>query len=141
MYYDNYIEEVKESLNKIDKRTLQDIEKRIIETINNNKNIYLLGNGGNCATASHWVCDFNKGIGTFFDKPIKMFNLSDNVPLITAIANDISYDDIYYCQFKNKLMKDDLIIVLSVSGNSPNLLKATKYASEYGTIVISIVGD
>lgn len=141
MNYNNYIEELQKELSKIDKNTLSDIEKKIIETIENNKSIYLLGNGGNCATASHWVCDFDKGIGMLSEKPIKIFNLSDNIPLITAYANDISYDDIYFCQLKKKLMKDDLIIVLSVSGNSSNLIKAAKYANDYGVTVISIVGN
>ena len=70
-----------------------------------------------------------------------MISLSDNIPLLTAYANDVSYDDIYLFQLEKIMQKRDLIIILSVSGNSSNLVKAVKYAKENNTTVISIVGD
>ena len=70
-----------------------------------------------------------------------MFNLSDNIPVITAYANDISYENIYYEQLKNRIKGEDLLIVLSASGNSKNLVKAIKYAKEKNVKTISMVGD
>ena len=141
MYYDNYFEELKFALTKIDRNLLVGIESMIIKTVKKDGNIYLLGNGGNTATASHWVCDFNKGIGILSDKSVRMISLSDNISLLTAYANDASYDDIYLFQLEKIIQKRDLIIILSVSGNSSNLVKAAKYAKENNITVISIVGD
>lgn len=141
MYYDNYFEELKFALTKIDRNLLVGIESMIIKTVKKDGNIYLLGNGGNTATASHWVCDFNKGIGILSDKSVRMISLSDNISLLTAYANDASYDDIYLFQLEKIIQKRDLIIILSVSGNSGNLVKAAKYAKENNITVISIVGD
>ena len=69
-----------------------------------------------------------------------MICLSDNTPIITAIANDISYDDVFYFQLKNKLKPDDLIMAISGSGNSKNVIKAVEYAREVGTKVVGITG-
>ena len=81
MYYDNYFEELKFALTKIDRNLLVGIESMIIKTVKKDGNIYLLGNGGNTATASHWVCDFNKGIGILSDKSVRMISLSDNISI------------------------------------------------------------
>lgn len=102
--------------------------------------IYVFGNGGSAATASHFVCDFNKGICEKSDKKFNLICLSDNTPMITAIANDISYDDIFYFQLKNKLKPTDLIIAISGSGNSKNVIKAVEYAKEVGTKAVGITG-
>ena len=94
--------------------------------------IYVFGNGGSAATASHFVCDFNKGISENREKKFNLVCLSDNTPIITAIANDISYDDIFVFQMKNKLKEDDLVLAISGSGNSRNIIKAVEYAKEIG---------
>lgn len=102
--------------------------------------IYVFGNGGSAATASHFVCDFNKGISEMRDKKFNLVCLSDNTPIVTAIANDISYEDVFYFQLKNKLKKDDLVLAISGSGNSKNVIKAVEYAKEVGTKVVGITG-
>ncbi len=102
--------------------------------------IYVFGNGGSAATASHFVCDFNKGISEGKKKKYHMVCLSDNTPIMTAIANDYSYDEIFRYQLRNVLKKDDLIIAISGSGNSKNIVNALEYAKEIGTTIIGITG-
>ncbi|MBR4195992.1 MAG: SIS domain-containing protein [Synergistaceae bacterium] len=105
--------------------------------------VYTIGNGGSAATASHMAVDLGKGAnekpgpeGNFF----RVECLADNVPTITAIANDISYDDIFVFQLERKLKPGDLLIAISGSGNSPNIVKAAEYAGSIGVPVVGITG-
>lgn len=102
--------------------------------------IYIFGNGGSAATASHFVCDFNKGISENKDKKFNFVCLSDNVPQMMAIANDISYDEVFRFPLVNKLKPTDLVIGISGSGNSKNVILAVEYAKEIGTTVVGITG-
>ena len=139
--YSKYINELSKCIEEMDYEILKKIEDKIVETVKKGGNIYLLGNGGNAATATHWVADFSKGIENIEGNKVNMYSLSDNISIVTAYANDMSFEDIYYLQLKNKLKMEDLLIILSASGNSKNLVKAIKYAKEQNILCISIVGD
>lgn len=104
------------------------------------KRIFICGNGGSASTAAHYECDFNKGVS--YDQDIKYdFEcLSDNVPMMMAIANDIGYDDIFVVPLRNKLKPGDVVIGISGSGNSLNVVKALEYANEIGAETIAICG-
>lgn len=102
--------------------------------------IYTFGNGGSAATASHFVCDFNKGISEPKEKKFNLVCLNDNTPVVMAIANDISYDEVFSFQLKNKLKSIDLVIAISGSGNSRNVVKAVEYAKEIGCKVVGLTG-
>lgn len=102
--------------------------------------IYTLGNGGSAATASHFVCDFNKGISMNVDRQFNLQCLNDNTPIMMAIANDIGYDDVFYLQLKDRVRPGDLLIAISGSGNSRNVLKACEYAKEQGAKIIGLTG-
>lgn len=102
--------------------------------------VYIFGNGGSAATASHFVCDFNKGISENKKKKFNFVCLSDNVPQMMAIANDISYDEVFRFPLVNKLKPTDLVIGISGSGNSKNVIRAIEYAKEIGTPVVGITG-
>lgn len=136
----NYFSLLAETINALDIDEIDVAVKAIKDAYEREATIYTMGNGGSSATASHFVCDFNKGICEKLDKKFNLICLSDNTPIITAIANDISYDDIFYFQLKNKLKKDDLIIAISGSGNSKNVIKAVEYAKEVGTKVVGVTG-
>ena len=108
----NYKEQIKEYLakevsilNKLNIEELNTAMNAINDAWQSGANIYIMGNGGSSATASHFVCDFNKGISCETGKKFKLVCLSDNTPIITAIANDISYDDIFLLQMKDVLKK------------------------------------
>ena len=102
--------------------------------------IYIFGNGGSAATASHFVCDFNKGVSEKKNRKFNFVCLNDNTSLVMAIANDISYEDVFRFQLINKLKPTDLVIGISGSGNSRNVIRAVEYAKEVGTPVIGITG-
>ena len=104
------------------------------------KNIFTCGNGGSASTASHLECDFNKGIS--YDQKIKydIECLSDNVPMMMAIANDLGYEDIFVEPLKNKLKTGDIVIGISGSGNSENVVKALTYANNIGAETIAFTG-
>lgn len=135
-----YFEREKEVINNLNYDEIAVAVEAIKAAYEREATIYVFGNGGSAATASHFVCDFNKGICEKLDKKFNLICLSDNTPIITAIANDISYDDVFYFQLKNKLKPDDLILAISGSGNSKNVIKAVEYAREVGTKVVGITG-
>jgi D-sedoheptulose 7-phosphate isomerase len=103
--------------------------------------VYTIGNGGSAATASHMVCDFAKGATAALGGEKFLFEcLSDNIPIVTAIANDIGYDEIFAYQLYGKLRPEDLVIAISGSGNSLNIVKAVEYAKSVGAPVIAMTG-
>ena len=102
--------------------------QEIMSSYHEERNIFVMGNGGSGSTASHWTCDVNKGCCLTLDKKFKMICLNDNVPTMMAYANDISYDDVFVESMKNFYKPDDLVIGISGSGNSKNVLKAIEYA-------------
>ncbi len=102
--------------------------------------IYIFGNGGSAATASHFVGDFNKGISEPLDKKFRLVCLNDNMASVLAIANDLSYDEIFRFQLKGRLKPEDLVIAISGSGNSKNVVKAAEYAKKVGTKIVGLTG-
>jgi D-sedoheptulose 7-phosphate isomerase len=99
-----------------------------------------MGNGGSGSTASHWACDLNKGCCLGLEKKFKTICLNDNLPTMMAYANDCSYDDIFVEPLKNFFQPDDLVIGISGSGNSQNVLNAIEYANEKGGRTIGLCG-
>lgn len=102
--------------------------------------VYVFGNGGSSATASHMVCDFNKGACMDVKKRFRFICLNDNIPSLMAIGNDVGFDDVFYYQLENKLRKDDLVLAISGSGNSKNVIKAVEYAKHVGCDIIGMTG-
>ena len=99
-----------------------------------------MGNGGSAATASHMVCDFNKGVSFVVGKKFRLQCLNDNVPSVMAIANDMSYDEVFSYQLQGVLEPGDLLVAISGSGNSKNIIKAVEYAKTIGCKVVGITG-
>jgi len=102
--------------------------------------IFICGNGGSASTASHFASDFNKGVSENLDVKYNFECLSDNVPMMMAVANDISYDQIFTMPLKNKLHSGDVFIGISGSGNSKNVVNGMVYAKEHGAKTVAIVG-
>ena len=135
-----YIEMEKEVLDSLSTESISKVMSILEETRLKGKRIFICGNGGSASTASHFECDFNKGIS--YDQKVKYdFEcLSDNVPMMMAIANDISYDNIFVVPLRNKLKCGDVVIGISGSGNSENVIKAIEYGNEVGAETIVLVG-
>jgi D-sedoheptulose 7-phosphate isomerase len=106
----------------------------------NDKQIIVFGNGGSALTAQHYVTDWNKAIYLKTRRPFRGVCLAENMGLITAYANDISYNDVFLEQLKPILKKGDLVIGVSGSGNSENVLRPIRYANENGGITLGICG-
>lgn len=136
----NYTHRLIELIQKIDPDVLESIILALEKTIAAESKIYLAGNGGSAATASHMVNDLGAGLRRRGIINFDIISLADNTPVTTAIANDIGYENIFYMQLEGLLKKDDLIIAISCSGNSENILKAVNYAKTVGATVVGITG-
>ncbi|QOG12179.1 SIS domain-containing protein [Arcobacter sp. FWKO B] len=135
-----YIDNLKNLLDGIDYNVISDIIKLLETTKINQSKIYVIGNGGSASTASHMVNDLGAGLRRRDIINLDIVSLADNTPVCTAIANDIGYDNIFYMQLKGLLKKDDVIIAISCSGNSANIIKAVDYAKEIGSKIIGVTG-
>lgn len=138
--YINYFEKVKSTLDKLDLGILEKVVEEIIACRERQNFIYIFGNGGSAANASHIAGDFIKGISFELDKRFKVICLNDNMAGTTAISNDLSYDEVFIEQLKAFVSPGDLVIGISGSGNSVNVVKAMQYASESGAKTISLTG-
>jgi D-sedoheptulose 7-phosphate isomerase len=103
--------------------------------------IFVLGNGGSAATASHFACDLAKGTRVNGAPTFRVVPLTDNVPLMTAWGNDTSYDRIFAEQLVALVRPGDVVVIISASGNSPNVLRATEVARTAGAITLSMTGQ
>lgn len=110
------------------------------ETRKRKGRIYICGNGGSAATASHFQNDFNKGVSEYIDLPFRFHCLNDNVATVMAIANDIGYEEVFRFQLRGVLEPGDILVAISGSGNSPNVLNAVEYAKSRGNKVIGLTG-
>jgi D-sedoheptulose 7-phosphate isomerase len=104
------------------------------------RQVILVGNGGSAATASHFACDLSKGTCQPGHRPCRVIALTDNVPLLTAWANDVSYDEVFARQLDALVNPDDVLVAISGSGNSPNVLNAVRVARERGAVTIGLTG-
>src|SRR3989344_7719320 len=131
----NFLDELKNKIDKVPQDGIVEAIKLLRSAYENNGRIYLIGNGGSSAIASHFANDLNKTIlGHKGEKKIKRFqaiSLCDNVPVITAWANDVSYDKVFSEQLKNFAKQGDVLIAISSSGNSSNIIEAAKTAKEF----------
>lgn len=137
----NYLDREIETIKKLDVEAINKAVNVLMEARDRDADIYIFGNGGSSATASHFVCDFNKGAyEKLGGRKFKFHCLSDNTPVITAIANDIGYEDVFSYQLEGILKPSDLVIAISGSGNSKNIIKAVEYAKKIGTKILGITG-
>ena len=137
----NYIEQMKayiakeeEILSGLDLDSVNNLMNVLEKARKDGRTVFICGNGGSAATASHFVCDFCKGVSLNQEKKYNFECLSDNTPLMTAIANDIGYDDIFVIPLKAKMHPGDVVVGISGSGNSENVVRALRYAADHGAL-------
>jgi len=136
----DYLKRLKLILDNIDAEAISAIVDLLEQTIVNKSRIYIIGNGGSSATASHMVNDLGAGLRRRSIINFDVVSLGDNSPVVTAIANDIGYENIFYMQMKGLINPADIIIAISCSGDSPNILKAVDYAQNLGCKIIGVTG-
>ncbi len=135
-----YIELLKSTLDKLSAENLNKVTAAFLETYENGGTFYVFGNGGSAATASHMAGDFVKGASSGLEKRFRFICLNDNNSAMMAIANDISYDDIFVEQLRNFVKPGDLVIGISGSGNSNNVVKAMEFAKSAGVKTLALCG-
>ena len=136
----DYIELEKKTLDRLDVDAINDAMNIIMQAYEGKHNIYIFGNGGSSATASHFQNDFNKGLSEYVEKKFRFQCLNDNMATIMAIANDIGFEEVFRFQLKNKLEEGDIVVAISGSGNSKNVINAVEYAKEQGNKIIGLTG-
>ena len=136
----SYYKTLKDTIDSLNYESINEAMNAIDEAYERGGRIYICGNGGSAATASHFTNDFNKGISEYVDKKYNFVCLNDNYATVMAIANDISYDDVFSFQLDGRVTDKDLLIAISGSGNSKNIIKAVDKAHEYGCKVLGISG-
>lgn len=139
-FLEKYKKSIHNLLELIDYEVLESVISTIIETFKNGKTLYICGNGGSAATASHMQADFAFFVRYFTKFRPKVRALTDNVPLITAVGNDTTFYDIFVEQLKGNFEAGDAIICISASGNSENVIRAAEYANNNGGKSIAFVG-
>jgi len=136
----NYLQAVMEVLKKLPVSRITDVVDILFEAYIKDRALYVFGNGGSAALASHVACDLGKGTMMPGLKPFRVISLCDNIALITAWANDTSYEEIFAAQLRSFVEPGDIAFAISGSGNSPNVLNALKGSREAGGYNIGLTG-
>ncbi|WP_342221686.1 SIS domain-containing protein [Candidatus Fukatsuia endosymbiont of Tuberolachnus salignus] len=136
----NYLNSHTDLAKELNLSTFESGISLIKEKFSANKKIITCGNGGSASTASHYITDWNKMVSLATGKKFRGFSLCDNIGLITAFGNDISYDDVFCGQLAAIADEGDLLVAISGSGNSPNILRAVEYASLNNIDTLAVVG-
>jgi D-sedoheptulose 7-phosphate isomerase len=129
-----YLDRLWSLLADLDARSVAQIAE-ILACARGCKRVFIIGNGGSAATASHFACDLSKNAGGF-----AAIALTDHVPTLTALANDLSYQDVFSKQLEALASPDDILVAISVSGNSPNIIQALGYARSIGMTTVGLLG-
>ena len=139
-YISDYLALEMKTLEHFDRQAAVQVLEAMLRAYQTDGTIYVCGNGGSASTASHMANDFNKGISEYTDRKFRFYALTDNVATMLAIANDISYDEIFRFQLRGRLRPEDLVIGISGSGNSANVVNALAYAKEQGVQTVAVCG-
>ena len=124
----------------VDLKVVGQVIDLLKEARDKQRHVFTCGNGGSASTASHFVTDMVKGASYNRDARFRIMALTDSLPTITAYSNDVSYDCIFTEQLKNFAQPDDIVIAISGSGNSPNVVKAVEYANSIGCKTVGLTG-
>lgn len=136
----SYFSNVIQTIRNIPLTTIDEMVEVLMQAYESERMIYLFGNGGSAALASHFACDLGKGAANGSEKRLRVLALTDNVPLMTAWANDSRYEDIFAEQLVNFARPDDIAFAISGSGRSPNVIKALNVARQAGAFTLGLTG-
>jgi len=137
----DYQDGLVETMKKIDAVRFQKIIEMLREAYKNERQVFIVGNGGSAGTANHFVCDFGKNaVQGEGKRRFHIISLSDNIEKITALGNDIAFEEIYRQQLINLMNDEDVLIVVSASGSSPNLVRACEYAQSKKAHIVALAG-
>jgi len=144
-----YFQELESIIKRISQEDIDEVIKLLYEAWREGKQIFLAGNGGSASTATHFACDLAKFTSVEGKKRFQAIALTDNAPLVSALTNDLGWENVYIEQLKNLIHKDDVFVVISVHGGSgadnagawsQNLLKGAKFVKDNGGKVVVLAG-
>jgi D-sedoheptulose 7-phosphate isomerase len=139
-YLENYVQEQEKALNSI---PLEEVERLILtfqKALQEDRQIFVFGNGGSASNASHFITDLGKSASDKAYRRFRCLSLNENLSWITALGNDYAYEDVFVRQLQNYARPGDLVMVLSVSGSSPNLVKAVEWCKANGVYTVALLG-
>lgn len=137
---DRYLQEMVRVVDSLPQADITRLVDAILSARDHRRKIIVFGNGGSAATASHFACDLGKGTAVPGERRLCVLALTDNVPLLTAWGNDSDYADVFSEQLRNLVQEGDLVIAISGSGNSLNVLRAVRVAHEEGAVTVGLSG-
>ena len=137
-FHEEYSKRLSKALNQLDPKSLDEVYLQLVKCVKNNSTIFSCGNGGSSSIAEHLACDFVKGVSTDSETNPKVFPLL-STPILTAIANDISYEEVFAFQVEKYATENDILLSVSSSGNSENVVKAIEKAKSLNLFTISFV--
>jgi D-sedoheptulose 7-phosphate isomerase len=136
----SYRSQLVNAISSVDLNTVEQAIAWLGEARDNNGHIFVCGNGGSAATASHFTCDILKGASFQRDRRFRILALTDSLPTLTAYSNDVCYECVFEEQLKNFAQKEDVIMAISASGNSPNVVRAVEYGNSIGCRTVALTG-
>ena len=139
-FLDEYLFDLINSIKMSDINAMEKASDKIIDTVKKKGTIFVCGNGGSAAISNHYVCDYLKFLRQHTKLKPKVISLSSNLETITAISNDFSYDQVFKYQAESLFEKNDLLIIISSSGNSRNIREVLKFSKQKGVKVIGFSG-
>ncbi len=139
-YVRGYLRKLAKVLSALDPREVAKAGKLLFEARAAGRHVFVMGNGGSAASASHFAVDLGKGASRGRKKRFRVLSLADNVPWLTALGNDLAYEDVFVEQLANFAARGDVVIAISAGGNSPNVLKAVEYANAAGCATVGLSG-
>jgi D-sedoheptulose 7-phosphate isomerase len=137
---DDYVGRLERALDLLPRDRVAELGEALLRAYRNDKQVFTIGNGGSSSTASHMAADLAKNTIGPNMKRFRISSLSDNTPILTALANDLGYENVFYEQLVDVICAGDLLIVVSASGNSANILKAIDYAQRQSAEVVGLLG-
>ncbi|GAB4018750.1 SIS domain-containing protein [Spirosoma sp. KCTC 42546] len=139
-YFKNYLDQQKAAYEAIPIDQVEQLINLIKKCWEDDRQLFAFGNGGSASNVSHFITDLGKSASDIMGKRFRCTSLNESVSWITALGNDYAYEDIFLRQLQNYARPGDLVLTLSVSGNSPNVVKAVQWANDNGLTTIALVG-
>lgn len=137
---ESYLDQLRAAVDSLPRDRLTRLGEVLYRAYTNDKQVFTVGNGGSASTASHWAADIGKNTIAAHMKRFRVMSLNDNAAIMTALANDIGYEFVFSEQLQNLIQPGDVLVAISASGNSPNVLRAIEYAQSQCAEAIGILG-
>ncbi len=135
-----YQKELIDHIEQLNPKEMEGFIQLLLDAYHRDSQVFIVGNGGSAATANHFVCDFGKNAVQGDKRRFRILSLCDNIEKMTALGNDIAFEEIFRQQLINLMRPNDVMIVVSASGNSPDLVRACEYCKEKGGKIVALAG-